>query len=87
MAPGLGLKPLNAEVSGRGGNTEPSRFIWDPLRAQQVHLGSATGRLSDPICTTPAQTPEVWVPYAVASANRLGSEVSAGCVPSSWEQV
>lgn len=70
---------IEAPVRGgvrQGRNEDPSRFICDPLPGS-----------SDPICTAPAQTPEVWVPSAVASANRLGSEIRVGYVPSSWEQV
>lgn len=76
MARGLRWKPLYAEGSGGGGT-----------RIRAGSPGIRSPQLSDPSRTAPAQTPEVWVPSAVASANRLGSEVRVGCVPSSWEQV
>lgn len=73
-APGLarsrrGDEALSTEGSRRGVER----------RAGQVHLRSVPRWLLDPVSEAPAQTPEVWVPSAAVSANRLGAEVSADC--------
>lgn len=73
---GVGMKPCPRRGPGGVGKAEPSRFIWDPLpggsRIQSVPSRPRT---------------EVWVPNAAVSANRLGAEVSAGCVSGPWERV
>lgn len=72
-----GNETLYAESCGRG----------EERGAEQVHLGSNPGLLSDPIDATQAQTPKVCVTDAAVFANRLGAEVSACCVPGPWELV